>query len=432
MFTCFLGIGSNLGDKKKNIKIAIDRLRKIKGIKIEKISNFYSTRPEGFLKQDDFLNGVIRLQTNRSPQQLLRRLKNIEKDLGRKKTIRFGPRIVDLDILLYGEQRIKNKNLIIPHPRMYSRDFVLTPLHDVAPELFKTKIIKTIKSMRTFVYGIRKKGQTIGFVPTMGYLHAGHLSLVRAAKYDCSKVVVSIFVNPAQFGPKEDFSGYPRNLNRDRKILKTLGVDAIFYPDIAEMYPKGYLTYVKAEKITSGLCGTFRPGHFQGVATIVTKLFHIVAPDIAYFGQKDAQQVRVIEKMVEDLNIPVKIKAMPIVREPDGLAMSSRNVYLNTQERKQAPALYHSLKAAVSLIKKGECQSGKIAKIIRQIISQAKLARIDYIEIVDAKTLKKVEKISGRVLIALAVWFGKTRLIDNILVRSRGVSAAGGSASGGK
>lgn len=417
MATCFIGIGSNLGDREKNIKVAIDKLRKTKGVNIAKISRFYQTRPEDFIDQGDFLNGVIRLSTDLAPYRLLQKLKQVESSLGRKETIRFGPRVIDLDILLYDNQRIKTKDLVIPHLRMYDRDFVLKPLREIAPEMFKLKVISSVSRMRSFVAAARDKNKTVGFVPTMGYLHEGHLSLLRQAKQDSDKVIVSIFVNPAQFGPKDDFRRYPRDFKRDESILRAMGVDVVFYPGIEAIYPKEYLTYVNVEKITSGLCGVSRPGHFRGVTTIVTKLFNIVNPDIAYFGQKDFQQAKVIQRMVRDLNMPVKIKVMPIVREEDGLATSSRNTYLNKFQRSDAVVLYYSLMDTKALIKEGERNTRTIIKFIRDKIRQIKSARIDYIQIVDAKSLEKIDRISGKVLIALAVWFGRTRLIDNIVVR---------------
>ena len=418
MVTCFLGLGSNLGDRRKNINEALFRLGKTKGIKIEKISDFYLTAPYGFKRQRDFLNAAARISTDFTPHKLLRKLKNIEISLGRRKTFRNGPRLIDLDILLFNGEKISRKDLIIPHPEMYKRDFVLKPLRDVAPEMFNVKIVKSIGEMRVFVKQARSEGKTIGFVPTMGYLHEGHLSLVRQAKKETDKVVVSIFVNPAQFGPKEDFSRYPRNFKKDKNMLSAIGTDVIFYPGIKQMYSKEYLTYVNVDKISSGLCGLSRPGHFRGVATIVAKLFNIISPDIAYFGQKDFQQARIIEKMAQDLNMPVKVRLMPTVRHEDGLAMSSRNSYLNNKERKQARVLYYSLMDAKALIEKGERNSSRIKQAIINKIKKVKPARIDYVDIVDSRSLVKVGRISGEVLIALAVWFGKTRLIDNILVTS--------------
>lgn len=270
--------------------------------------------------------------------------------------------------------------------------------------------------MQRLVKRLKGEGKKIGFVPTMGYLHEGHLSLAKQARKDADVVIMSIYVNPLQFGPKEDFSRYPRDLKRDMRLAKEVGVDIIFSPEDKEMYPSDYVTYVEVEKITEGLCGRFRPGHFKGVTTVVTKLFNIVKPDIAYFGQKDAQQARVIEKMVEDLNMDIKIKVMPIVREKDGLAMSSRNVYLNPEERKRATCLYEALKKAEELISQGERDAKKIIGEMKKIVVKKGVSRIDYIEIVDAKNLEPLEKLKGKVLILLAVWIGNTRLIDNTIV----------------
>lgn len=265
---------------------------------------------------------------------------------------------------------------------------------------------------------LRKKGKIIGFVPTMGYLHKGHLSLVKIAKKKSDICVVSIFVNPLQFGPKEDYHTYPRDFKRDKDLLTDLDVDIIFYPSEKEMYPEPCLTYVQVRKLSEGLCGRFRPGHFEGVATVVTKLFNIVKPHIAVFGQKDYQQAIIIKKMVKDLNFDIKIIIAPTVREEDGLAFSSRNTYLNGKERKEANVLYQSLMLAKKMIKKGEKNSERILAEMRKFIITNSSGKIDYIEIVDAKTLEPVKEISGKVCIALAVFFGKARLIDNILVQS--------------
>ena len=279
------------------------------------------------------------------------------------------------------------------------------------------RLIRSIKKMYEFSKKAHLGGKTIGFVPTMGYLHQGHLSLIRKARKENDIVVVSIFVNPIQFGPKEDFKKYPRDLKRDMNLAKQVGTDVIFYPDAKDMYPEGFKTYVNVEELSEKLCGKFRPGHFKGVATVVTKLFNIVCPDIAYFGQKDAQQAIIIKRMVKDLNIPVKIKVLPIVREKDGLAMSSRNTYLNEKERKDALVLYQALNLAKDLIKSGITDSGKIIDRLRRFIKKKKNAKIDYISVVDTDNLNPVKKVSKKCLIALAVWIGRTRLIDNIIVK---------------
>jgi len=277
-------------------------------------------------------------------------------------------------------------------------------------------IMRDIKQMQDFSRKVKRRGRSLGLVPTMGALHEGHLSLIRKARHDNDKVVVSIFVNPAQFGPAEDYRRYPRNLKHDADLCKKEGVDAIFYPDAKKMYPDDYKTFVSVQDLSELLCGKSRHGHFRGVATVVTKLFNIVEPDTAYFGQKDAQQSIIVRKIVRDLNIPVKIKVMPTVREKDGLALSSRNAYLNKQERKDASVLYQSLKLAELLTKGGLKATDRIISRISEVIQKKKTAKIDYIAIVDTENLKAQKKVSGSCLIALAVWIGRTRLIDNIII----------------
>lgn len=278
------------------------------------------------------------------------------------------------------------------------------------------KIYKSISSLIKKVREVKKHGYKIGLVPTMGFLHEGHMSLIRKARKDTDYVIVSIFVNPAQFGPKEDFKRYPRAIKRDLMLCEKEGADIIFTPEAKEMYPKDYATYVSVEKITDKLCGASRPGHFRGVSTVVAKLFNITMPDIAYFGQKDAQQAIIIKRMAEDLNMSVEIKVMPVVREKDGLAMSSRNVYLNRKERGRAQSIYKSLKSAKELFNEGERDSKKIINKIKRVINNQPDAKIDYAAIVDAKDLRDIKKISGEALVAIAVWIGKTRLIDNIML----------------
>ncbi|MDD5428062.1 MAG: pantoate--beta-alanine ligase [Candidatus Omnitrophica bacterium] len=279
------------------------------------------------------------------------------------------------------------------------------------------KVVDTIPRMSTLVKIFKKEGKSISLIPTMGYLHEGHLSLVRAARKHTDVVVMSIFVNPMQFGPKEDFEKYPRDLKRDEHLAASAGVDVIFHPSVSDMYPAGYSTYVEVCGLGDTLCGASRPGHFKGVTTVVAKLFQIVRPNIAYFGQKDAQQAIIIKKMTEDLNMGIEIKIMPIVREPDGLAMSSRNAYLSPAERKNAPALYESLKKAETLVRSGEKDAAKIIKATEDMIRVIPNAKIDYVSMVDPRNLKKIKTVTGETLIALAVFIGKTRLIDNIIVK---------------
>ncbi len=274
----------------------------------------------------------------------------------------------------------------------------------------------SINRMRREIALQRKKGSSIGFVPTMGALHEGHLSLIRRARQECGFVAVSIFVNPIQFGPREDLKKYPRPLMRDYLLCKKEGVGLVFHPSAAVMYPAGYRTSVLVSELSDVLCGKFRPGHFSGVATVVSKLFNIVQPDTAYFGQKDAQQAVIIERMVRDLNIPVKIKICPIVRGRRGLALSSRNVYLDDAGRKDALILQSSLKLARQLIKDGMRSSRSIIRRMEQLIRGVKNARIQYIEIVDARDLRPVKYVKNGALIALAVYIGAVRLIDNIKI----------------
>lgn len=279
------------------------------------------------------------------------------------------------------------------------------------------EVVRDPKELHKLSHRIRREGKKIGFVPTMGYLHQGHLSLIKRCKEKSDFVVVSIFVNPTQFGPDEDYNRYPRDFDRDKELLEKEGVDVIFYPDKKSMYPENYSTYVRVKGLTEVLCGRSRPGHFEGVTTVVTKLFNIVKPDVAVFGQKDAQQAFVIKRMVRDLNFDIEIDVAPIVREIDGLAMSSRNIYLSEEERREATILYESLKRAKELIERGERDARRIIKEMGRMISEKPRARIDYISIVETENLREVEEIEGEVLIALAVWFGKARLIDNIIIK---------------
>jgi pantoate--beta-alanine ligase len=277
-------------------------------------------------------------------------------------------------------------------------------------------ITRTIAETRAALAHARAQGNRIGFVPTMGYLHEGHLRLIDIARQHSDFVVVSIFVNPTQFGPHEDFASYPRDFERDRKLCEARGTDLIFAPEVSEIYPERSLITFQIEKLADRLCGARRPGHFNGVVLVVSKLFNIVQPDIAVFGQKDAQQLIIIKRLVQDLNFPVRIIAAPTVREPDGLAMSSRNVYLSSEQRAQSTVLYKSLQRAKALIESGERDPQQIIAEMRKLIATVSEAKIDYIEIVRVSDLQPIEKLDGLVLIALAVYFGKARLIDNIIL----------------
>ena len=280
------------------------------------------------------------------------------------------------------------------------------------------QVVTKISELKQVVHAAKANGKMVGLVPTMGYLHEGHLTLMRQARAEQGLVIATLFVNPLQFGPQEDYAVYPRDLQRDSQLAATTGIDVLFAPEVDEMYPAGNgktLTFVDVAQITDTLCGASRPGHFRGVATVVTKLFNIAEADVAYFGQKDAQQVAVIRRMAADLNMNVKIIAVPIVRETDGLAMSSRNQYLNAQERRAALVLSSSLAHARELLVAGERNPIQLTTAINEIISKEPLAAAEYVAIVDPSTLAPLEKIETDALIALAAKFGKTRLIDNLL-----------------
>lgn len=278
------------------------------------------------------------------------------------------------------------------------------------------QIVETVKEVRKQVKEWKKDGLSVGFVPTMGYLHEGHKSLIDKAVEENDRVVVSVFVNPIQFGPKEDLASYPRDLERDAKLCEEAGANLIFHPEKEEMYFDDFCTFVDLDDLTKGLCGKTRPTHFRGVCTVVSKLFHIVTPDRAYFGQKDAQQLAVVRRMVRDLNFDIEIVGCPIIREEDGLAKSSRNTYLSEKERAAAVILHKGLTEGEKMLKTGEKDAAKVVKTITDMIESEPLARIDYVELVDWNTLKPVETINGKVLVAVAVYIGTTRLIDNIIL----------------
>jgi pantoate--beta-alanine ligase len=277
-------------------------------------------------------------------------------------------------------------------------------------------IVKTIDQIREQVQQARQRGLRIGFVPTMGALHVGHRSLIESARRQCSFVVVSIYVNPTQFGPSEDFSRYPRNLSADAAICEDAGADAVFAPEDSDLYPTPQRAWVTVEKLTDNLCGRFRPGHFRGVATVCAKFFNIVGADMAFFGQKDAQQVAVIRRMVADLNLPLQIVTCPTVREPDGLAMSSRNQYLSAEQRRQAVYLSSALRECKRLFAAGQRDASILIAGMREILSQGALLQPEYVQIVDSDTLEDVSRIDKPALAAMAIRCGSTRLIDNCIL----------------
>ncbi|MED4237636.1 pantoate--beta-alanine ligase [Priestia megaterium] len=282
------------------------------------------------------------------------------------------------------------------------------------------KVITTIKDMQQEMKKEKQLGRSIGFVPTMGYLHEGHATLLGAARTENEIVALSIFVNPTQFGPNEDFDTYPRDFERDERVAKEANVDYLFYPSVEEMYKSSRSVAITVTDRVDVLCGQKRPDHFDGVATVLTKLFHIVTPDRAYFGKKDAQQVAVVDGLIEDFNFPVELRAVDTVREADGLAKSSRNVYLTDKEREEAPVLFKSLQSALQLLESGEKQVEILKETIRKEIEQHTSGKVDYIEVYTYPELKTIKKAAGKIIIALAVQFSKARLIDNVIVDVQG------------
>lgn len=278
------------------------------------------------------------------------------------------------------------------------------------------QVAKTVREVRAWMKLARADGKTVGFVPTMGYFHEGHLNLMRRAKAECDLCVVSLFVNPTQFGPAEDFQRYPRDFARDAAMAESVGVDLLFAPEVEEMYPEGYQTYVEVTEVIRRLEGEARPGHFRGVATVCTKLFNIVQADRAYFGKKDYQQLKVIQRLVRDLNIPTEIVPCETVREPDGLAMSSRNVYLKPDERQAATVLYRALCAGRDAILAGERDGKRVQALVERVIAAEPLVKPEYVDVADAETLEPLTDLRGEVLISLAARVGVARLIDNITV----------------
>lgn len=277
------------------------------------------------------------------------------------------------------------------------------------------QVVKTVKEVRDIVSGWKREGLSVGLVPTMGYLHEGHRSLIEKSVSENDRTVVSVFVNPIQFGPSEDLASYPRDLQRDMDVVGSAGGDLIYHPEPSEMYPGHFTSFIDTSETTELLCGAVRPGHFRGVCTVVGKLFNIVMPERAYFGQKDAQQLATIRRFVRDLNFNVQIVACPIVRESDGLAKSSRNTYLSADERQAALVLSQSLQKGKALIDAGERDAAAVKEAIRAHLLTQPLARIDYVEVVDNENIRRVERISGSTLVAIAVYIGKTRLIDNFI-----------------
>jgi pantoate--beta-alanine ligase len=441
MYLHLLGLGSNLGDRVGNLLRAASELRRLRGTTLQKVSSFVETRPVGGPEgQANFFNGAAILESPLAPAELLASLQAMENSLGRERQERWGPRTIDLDLLLVrnpdGQDCFESWGLTVPHPRMHERRFVLEPAAEIAPDWVHggkkatvqqlldqlpaaepgeigIRVMTSAIDMQSTAQTWRNVGKKVGLIPTMGALHEGHLSLVRTARAKSDIVVATIFVNPTQFGPNEDFSKYPRTLDADLQVLAAAGCDWVFVPERESMYPPGASTMIEPPAVAQPLEGVCRPGHFRGVATIVLKLLNLIPATAAYFGQKDYQQVCVIQHMIRDLNVPIEIIVCPTVREADGLAMSSRNRYLSPVERQQAVALSQALNEAHRLVKDGERDAAKVGAAMRNILSSAGIERVDYATVAHAESLGEVDQIAGPTVALIACFVGTTRLIDN-------------------
>jgi pantoate--beta-alanine ligase len=376
--------------------------------------------------QGTFRNGVAELRTTLPAAALLAVCKALEAEAGRTLPApRNHPRPLDLDLLLFGDERIDTRDLAVPHPRWHERDFVREPLRelgldlDALPRHPGLEVLDAPGALAARTAGWLAGECVIGIVPTMGSLHAGHRQLLEIARQECDRVIATVFVNPLQFGPGEDFAAYPRDLTADVAVCRQAGADVVFAPPVAAMYDPEFCSHVDVGRAAEDLEGALRPGHFRGVATVVARLLALSRPHRAYFGEKDAQQLAVIRRLVVDLNIPVDIAGVPTVREADGLALSSRNVRLSAEERSKAIALYRALRQAERTIARGERDARAVERLAAAVIPPDASLRLEYLEIVDPVELQRVDRIEGTVLVAGALWVGNTRLIDNLTISAR-------------
>lgn len=388
----YLGVGANLGDRAANIAAAVERLRATPGVAVEAVSALHETEPVGGPPQARFLNGAVRVRTTLDAEALLSLCQAIERDAGRPADHgRNEPRPLDIDLLLFGDLCIDSKRLQVPHPRLFQREFALRPLRQLGVDVealarpARPALLQTGAAFAALCSTWWQGGCSIGLVPTMGALHAGHASLVARARAECDRVAVSIFVNPLQFAAHEDLSVYPRPLAADLQLLAREGADAVFAPTADDMYGPGFASRIAVGAEAEGMEGAVRPGHFQGVATVVAKLFALARPTRAYFGEKDAQQLDVIERLVRDLAFPLVVRRCPTVREPDGLAMSSRNVYLGASDRAAATVLHRALLAVRRAWAGGERDADSLARLGKASIAAEPRATLDYFEVRGAR-----------------------------------------------
>ncbi len=435
--TVLLGLGSNLGDRERHLRTALQRLGQLPGIEVLRVSPLHeSTLVGDGPAQGPFLNGVAELRTTWAPAALLAVCKQLEAEAGRVlPALRNQPRPLDLDLLLWGDLHVDTRDLVLPHPRWHEREFVLRPLRELGydpatlPRRRAPFVVEPPHEFAALCSRWLAGGHVIGLVPTMGSLHAGHQSLMQLARQECDRVVATIFVNPLQFGPKEDFAAYPRDLSGDLKICRAAGVDAVFAPTVAQMYAPSFCSHVAVGAAAEGMEGALRPGHFSGVATVVARLFALSRAQRAYFGEKDAQQLAVVRRMAKDLGFPLQIVPCPIVREPDGLAMSSRNVYLGPQDRAASAVLSRALASANHAFARGERDRDRLLARARAVLATEPRCALDYLELrsdPDLEPLPPGPIDGGRLLVAGRFVDGPrpVRLLDNLRLVADG-SVAG-------
>jgi pantoate--beta-alanine ligase len=439
MSRVLIGIGSNLEPREEHLRSALDLLQEQGAVRLLRTSALRETDPVGGPPQERYLNGAAVVETDLAPKDLLALLKSVESRVGRKQGgVRWGPREVDLDILLFDDLVVQEPGIIIPHPRLTGRRFVLEPAAEIAgeflhPVLRKTvaellrrlpermgrgtpRLLTTLDDLRAWVKTGRSNRFSVGLVPTMGALHEGHASLMRAAYRETDRVVVSVFVNPKQFDDPSDLDRYPRSLEEDLVVCSEHGVDAVFAPSAEEMYPRGFATRVDVPSLSSVLEGAVRPGHFAGVATVVLKLIALALPDRAYFGQKDFQQAALVRRMVRDLGVLCHVVVMPIVRDPDGLALSSRNRFLSGEDRARGLALPRALDAARKAWDDGERDAGRIHAEAEAVLAKEPGVALDYLVVVDPETLEPLRGDVVRCAVLVAGKVGAVRLLDNALL----------------
>lgn len=427
----YLGLGANEGDRERAIRNAIERLGATPGVRVLRMSTLRESELVGDgPSQGLFLNGACAIATTLTAHALLSVCKALEAAAGRTlPALRNHPRPLDVDVLLYGDERIDAKDLVVPHPRMHERDFVLQPMRElgVAEELLASsrpspmpRLVTTTREFQAICSAWIEGGCLTGLVPTMGALHAGHGSLFERARKECERVAATIFVNPKQFGPKEDLAAYPRDLPGDLRLCARAGVDVVFAPTPDEMYAPGFASNIDVGAEAETMEGAVRPGHFRGVSTVVARLFAVARPHRAYFGQKDAQQVAVLRRLVRDLGFPLRLVECPTVREPDGLAMSSRNVYLDPGDRAASPVIHRALRAAQKAFADGERDRDALVNVARTVIEKEPRAAIDYLELRsegDLLPLPPGPVAGGRMLTAVRFSGGRpVRLLDNMSI----------------